>query len=145
MRFKTWIEGYEAGEGQTPTPASDEVIKTGLQPQVGTEKIAQDAEDLDQLQALDSHIQRFTLSIRPELRDDSEAGKLVNSLVDDLNTKWKQFKDKKKDESPDNKDKGLGSADDSDFRKEMESQPNAVPPQPQDVAQGPGPGIFGGQ
>jgi hypothetical protein len=138
--FLRWAEEYEAAMGQSPATASDEVMRTNLQPQVGTEKIAKNSADLDSLLAIDGQIQQFDASIQSALRDDSESAQQFKNLWDDLSTKWKEFKEKKKSNT-DNSDYGLGSnGGDEGYRQAMYDHPNSIPPQGQATA---GPGMMG--
>lgn len=150
--FYKWVEDQQnqsdqpnpdenqAGMGQADTSASDEVKRTNLQPQIGTDKIAKNSADIDSLMAIDSKIQHFDSDIKDVLRDDSESAHQLKGLWSDLRSRWKEFK-QKKENSVDNGDYGLGSeGGDSGYRKQMYDHPNATPPQDEVP---PGPGTLG--
>jgi hypothetical protein len=138
--FLKWIEDYQADMGQSSTSASDEVLRTNLQPQLGTEKIAKNSADLDSLLAIDGKLQQFDTDVKSALKDDSESAQTFNQLWRDFRSKWKEFKEKKQS-STDNSDYGLGSnGGDQGYKQMMQDHPNAVPPQDE---MPPGPGMMG--
>lgn len=62
MRFKTWLENdiLDITKAQTQAPASAEVIKTGLQPQVDAKEIqTKQKGDHDKMMAIDGHVKRM--------------------------------------------------------------------------------------
>lgn len=62
MRFKIWLENedMDIDSAQTSSPASAEVIKTGLQPQVDAKEIhTKQKDEHDKLMAIDGHMQRI--------------------------------------------------------------------------------------
>lgn len=138
-RFRRWMEEYEANLGQSDTAASDEVKRTNMQPQVGTERVAQKANDLDTIQAIDAQLKHFTASIRSALEGDSDATKFFKNLMKDMEQKWMQYKEK--NQGPEDEDYGLGSTGgDRKYLAQMQQHPNMVPPE--DEAPN-GPGTFG--
>jgi hypothetical protein len=138
--FMKWVEEYEAQMGQNPTPASAEVQRSRLQPQVGTENIAKNAQDIDALLAIDSKVQHFDADIKNALKDDSESVQQFKTLWGDLSSKWKEFKAKKESQA-NHTDYGLGSnGGDPNYVQSMGEHPNMTPPQDQIQ---PGPGTFG--
>jgi hypothetical protein len=150
MNFKIWIE--EAGLGsnatipdiQPPThspinrgsdtPASDEVKRTGLQPQVDA-KSANGDDNQDELLAIDAKIEDMEKEI-PE--SDSPKVNQFKSLWDEFKAQWDQIK--MTEEPPDPTDQGFGDMEDPEYDQMMQSHPNMVP----GADQGPhGPGVFG--
>lgn len=113
------------------TPASDEVKRTGLQPQVGAEEIhTKQKEENDEVAAVDAGIEKFDRQINGGGRRVGEFRRRWQELKDE----WQRIKLK------DDGEGGLGDSDDSDYRKAMLQHPNMVPAAPQLPA---GPGTFG--
>lgn len=88
MKFKQWVEN------EINTPASAEVIRSGLQPQVDAEEIhTSQKDDLDKIMAIDSHLQRVKESIRgmstksPKLRE-------LKDFVVKMLAEWETFKNR---------------------------------------------------
>ena len=87
MRFKFWVENDQA-------PASAEVIRSGLQPQVDSQEIkTQQKDDSDKIMAIDSHLQRIA-AILPSLKT-NESGKMekVAQFIRETMRTWNQIKD----------------------------------------------------
>lgn len=143
MRFKTWMEN-EAGLGAempttlgsvtspnrgSDTPASSEVKRTGLQPQVGAEEISTKQKDeQDKIQAIDAEIQRLDKDIPRPGKEESNKLYKFKSLWDKFKEKWEELKtsDDNDEESP----TGSGLADtmgDTNFVNTMQQHPNMVP------------------
>lgn len=145
MNFKIWIEN-EASLGaaspemappavnnDTSTPASDEVRRTGLQPQVDAEDPK--ADDPDAVLAIDSKLEDLEKDI-PE--DGGEKIHNFKKLWDKFKEKWDRIK--MNDTLPDPSRQGFGDAKNPGYEQMMRSHPNMAPAQDQ----GPhGPGIFG--
>ena len=154
MGFRTWIEEQEASMGsgspemmpQPPminkgsdTPASDEVKRTGLQPQVDQPN-NKSSKEQDALLAIDSEIEHMDTN----LPDEEEGTPKVNNfkkLWDELKQKWEKVKMDSPDEPAQDED-GLGHAKDDKFTKKMQQFPNMMPASPESQSQG-GPGVFG--
>lgn len=144
MEFRTWFE-TEMGLGTLPfsvnrgtaTPASDEVKRTGLQPQVDAQEIrTKEKDEQDKILAIDDMIKNFDKDI-PE-GDDGEKVNKFKALWDKLKEKWE---DAKSDEeaAKDDLSGGLGSrTGDQSYIKQMQQQPNALLTGPGQLPQGPG-------
>ena len=148
MKFKNWIEQEASLNGRFPeigplpankgseTPASDEVKRTTLQPQVDAQE-PKSAES-DQVLAIDSEIEHMDSGL-PD-GDDADTPK-----TNQFKTLWKKFRDeweqiKMSDDVASERD-GLGTAQDYEYTNMMRQHPNMVPV---GTDQGPhGPGIFG--
>lgn len=151
MNFKIWIEN-EAGLGSNATipeiqppghspvnkgsdaPASDEVKRTGLQPQVDA-KSANGDDNQDEILAIDAKIEDMDLEI-----PDSEGSKInqFRSLWDEFKAHWDQIK--MTDEPQDPSEQGFGDMEEPEYDQTMRQHPNMVP----GADQGPnGPGTFG--
>lgn len=86
MRFKIWLEN----EGSTP--ASAEVIRTGLQPQVDAEEIhTSQKDDIDKLMAIDSHMERIKASLRG-INTASDKSKALKDFAKKMTSEWENFK-----------------------------------------------------
>ena len=147
MNFKIWIEdegslGAAAPEMAPPmvnkgsnTPASDEVKRTGLQPQVDAQSDMGSGED-DAILAIDSEIEHMDSNIR------NQEGQTVNQfkmMWDQLKQQWDQIKMSQEapQQSPPD---GFGNAEEPEYSQMMRQHPNMTP----GTDQGPhGPGIFG--
>lgn len=151
MKFRTWVEEGSLGSG-TPemlppqfvnkgsdTPASDEVKRTGLQPQVDAPNSKADKEK-DAVSAVDSEIAHFDNGI-PEEDDDTPKINQFKQLWDQLKEKWEQIKMSEKQPEED-QETGLGNAKNDKFTQTMRQFPNMMPMSPQSQDQG-GPGTFG--
>ncbi len=124
------------------TPASDEVKRTGLQPQVDAQEIhTKQKDEQDKILAIDAGIEHLDKEV-PE--GDVEEMPKINQFK----TLWKQFKEKwdelkmSQDTSTDpDGDGGLGDTHgDANYVNAMRQHPNAVPSLPNYPA---GPGTFG--
>lgn len=150
MNFKIWIEEDEGSLGASSpemappmvnkdanAPASDEVKRTGLQPQVDAQSDMGNGED-DSILSIDSEIEHMDNNIK------SSDGEVVNQfkqMWDQLKQQWEKIKMSK--ESPQDTltpSDGFGDAADPKYSQTMQQHPNMVPA----AGQGPhGPGIFG--
>lgn len=147
MNFKTWIEDQEMSlGGMSPelmvnrgsnTPASDEVKRTNMQPQVDA-KEPKLAQDTDRVSAIDAGIEHLEKLVPQE-----GGGSKVNDfrkMWDELKKKWDSVK---MDKGPDQDTEGLGSATgDPQYLKAMSQHPNMVPTDNHQLG---GPGTFGAQ
>ena len=152
MNFKIWIKN-EASLGATanipdiqpPTHspvnqggdavASDEVKRTGLQPQVDA-KTANGDDNQDDLLAIDAKIEDMETEL-PET--DSPKLNQFRSLWDEFKAKWDEIK--MTDEPKDPSEQGFGDMEDPEYDQTMRDHPNMVPVSSD---QGPhGTGIFG--
>lgn len=134
MRFRTWIESEASLNSGFPevypnvnrgaaTVASDEVLRTGLQPQVDSQEIhTKQKDEQDKIQAIDATIQRADVEF-PQGSSDSQKVSEFKKLWDSLKEKWHNLKVQK--ESPAELDtNGLGSARDDEFTQMMQRNPN---------------------
>lgn len=149
MNFKTWIEDEASLGAMSPemappavnrgtnTPASDEVKRTGLQPQVDAQE-PDTADNPDDLLAIDDALADVELKIPDGGEDGDTKVNKFQKLWQKLKDKWDQIKMDGEDELP--SEKGFGDMDDPQYDDMMRSHPNMVP----GADQGPhGPGIFG--
>lgn len=67
MRFRQWLENEELETKASAMPASAEVIRTGLQPQINSQEIKTKPKDhFDRVQAIDSHMERIRHAMKGE-------------------------------------------------------------------------------
>jgi len=135
--FIQWVEN--SLDQQADSPASAEVIRTGLQPQVDVEDSIKSKEDHDQIMALDSHIQRMKeVARRSRLRGGQ--GKKIQSLIQQFADVWDEIINSNPDESDAD---GLGnenpSQDQLNYMKD--NQPLPEPPRSGDAIPGGKPAI----
>jgi branched-subunit amino acid aminotransferase/4-amino-4-deoxychorismate lyase len=83
--FITWIENDLKPE--IDSPASSEVIRTGLQPQVDAENSMRERDSHEEIMALDSHIQRM-IEVARRMKSNNETAKFVQSLVQQFAKNW---------------------------------------------------------
>jgi len=132
-KFKLWLEEFDSS-----TPASDEVKRTGLQPQVDRDIHAKSGEGADLIGAIDGNIDRINV-ILPEK---DAAPTKVNKFMD----LWQSFKDqwetiKQSDSENGEEDAGLADTEgNKKYLDMMKQNPNMVPQSPNVPA---GPGTFG--
>lgn len=141
MRFVIWME-EEASLGSnipnmlaslpsnrsSSTPASDEVKRTGLQPQVDSQEIhTKEKSEQDKLLAVDASIERFDKEIPHG--SDSESPKLnkFKEIWNNLKEKWNEIK--MSDDEENNSGSGLGDVSDDKYTNVMRQHPNMMPPQ----------------
>jgi hypothetical protein len=92
MRFKNWLENDINTKRMDAFPASAEVIRTGLQPQVGSEDITTDQkEENDRLMALDAQIERLR-HLATQADHPSEKLKKAYELCNRFVDEWDQLK-----------------------------------------------------
>lgn len=101
--FITWIENDLKPE--IDSPASSEVIRTGLQPQVDAENSMREKDSRDEVMALDSHIQRM-IEVARRMKSSNETSKLIKSLVHQFGKKWNEILT---DTTHQSAEEGLGS------------------------------------
>jgi hypothetical protein len=138
MSFRIWLENEIDGKMDGLAPASAEVRKTGLQPQVDAQEIrTKQKDENDKLMAVDGHMQRIQAVI--DGLDVSQSPKLqaLKQFCQDTLDRWSQFKTRK--EPGEEGDMGLGEFNPSQKRVQwmMDNQP--LPEDPRMA----GPGIFG--
>jgi len=86
--FKTWFEDAQMMQQQNSHPASAEVIRSGMQPQVGEDgqfSMNKQKEDHDKIMALDGQVQRIQQiieSFQPITSQGQKAKKLVNQFCE---------------------------------------------------------------
>lgn len=144
MRFNVWME-VEASLGSnmpdmlasmpnrgSNTPASDEVKRTGLQPQVDSQEIhTKEKDEQDKLMAIDAGIERLDKEIPKG--SDSDAPKLnkFKEIWNNLKEKWDEIKisDDEDDQGLDGEG-GLGdNVGNNKYTQTMQQNPNMMPPQ----------------
>jgi hypothetical protein len=153
MRFRTWIESEASLNSIMPeaiptinrgsdTPASDEVKRTGLQPQVGAEEIeTHEKDEQDKILAIDGALKRLEKEIPNGKDDDFPKVNKFKKLWNNLREKWEIIKSSNED--ADDTDEGGGLANtigNEKYVKTMQQFPNMVPIRNQSHS---GPGIFG--
>ena len=140
MQFRTWLEdeaGLNSGFPElgpnvnrgAATVASDEVLKTGLQPQVDSKEIHTDQKDeQDKILAIDGAIKRADSEFPQGKQEGSKKLSRFKQMWDKLKEKWEDLKmqQPENDDQPDTN--GLGSVKgDEKMMAMMQMQPNAVP------------------
>lgn len=153
MKFSVWLEAeasLNAGMPEilpdvnrgTNTPASDEVKRTGLQPQVDSQEIhTNEKDEQDKIQAIDGALKRFDNEIPQGKTDISKLNKF-KKMWDQLKEKWEDIKLGEKEEKVPDPDNGLGTATgNKNYINMMQQHPNMVPVGQENYPHGPG--IFG--
>lgn len=135
MEFRRWLV-ERLGNEADQMPASAEVIRTGLQPQVDAQEIrTRQKDELDLVQAIDSHLQR----IRTIVDDigDVHTRKLLRAkkFCEKVLRRWDGIK--KDEQKPD--DRGLDGFEPDEKRARWMKQNQPLPENPR-IA---GPGTFG--
>ena len=93
MKFKIWIENEIDGRSADMMPASAEVIKTGLQPQIDSKEISTTQKDEhDKMQALDGHFQRIEVIIPTLKSPDSPKLRRIERFCKAVLSKWEEIK-----------------------------------------------------
>jgi hypothetical protein len=140
MKFRKWVENeiptVNRGSG---TPASDEVMRTGLQPQVDSQEIeTKQKKGQDKILAIDAMLKRFESEI-PE-GDDTSKLKRFKRLWEKLQKKWDEIKmEDDQGEGEGSPDGGLASnLGDTNLTNAMRQHPNMVPPNDNQLPTGPG-------
>jgi hypothetical protein len=153
MKFKIWVEEEGASMGsmtpemmppikskESDAPASDQVKRTGLQPQVDAQELStKSKKEQDAILAIDAGIEHMSTNM-PD-GDDTDTPKLnqFKQMWDQLMTAWDELK---MSDAPGHQVDALGDAEDRDYTDMMKDHPNMVPVTGDE--QGPhGPGIFG--
>ena len=149
MKFRSWMETEGSlGSMNLPTlpdpnrgsdtPASDEVKRTGLQPQVDSDDIETKPKDeQDKVQAIDGALQRCDKEI-PQGKSDSKKVNKFNKLWKKLKTKWEDLKmQTPPDNNPDQPGLGTETGDQKQI-KTMQQFPNMIPVGPDKFPSGPG-------
>ena len=147
MSFKTWIEDQEMSMGGmspelmtnrgSEAPASDEVKRTNMQPQVDAQE-PKLAKDVDRVSAIDAGIEHLE-KVLPQETDEGSKSNEFKKLWSQLKEKWDKVKMDNKAPSPE--DIGLGMATgDQKYLQSMQQHPNMVPTNGSQMA---GPGTFG--
>lgn len=125
--FYTWLEN-DGIQRQVEHPASAEVIRTGLQPQVGANYAQSDSPDQDKIMALDAHVERIKEVVR-RMKPTSDLGKVVAHTCVQFCQAWNQLLSRQGVQSDDS-DKGLADRlvgdDELDYMKQ--NQPLPEPP-----------------
>jgi hypothetical protein len=88
MRFRKWLENEELEAKASAMPASAEVIRTGLQPQINSQEIkTKPKEHFDRAQAIDAHVERIRHAVKGEK---GELRKVCDQMVEI----WDSYKNK---------------------------------------------------
>lgn len=146
MKLKKWLEseaslgsampemiGNPYSDRGAETPASDQVKRTGLQPQVDTEG-SKFENNPDKIMALDANIERFDT----EIPEDCPKVNKFKQLWMQLKEKWGKIKTDQEENVGSN---GLGDeTGDQKYINMMQQNPNMTP---QAERMPHGPGIFG--
>ena len=128
MKFSTWLENLDDEQQANQFPASAEVMRTGLQPQVDAQEInTTQKEEHDKLLAIDGHVQRIKSVIDGMQTKGSERLKQIKSFMKDFMNDWEDLKNG--NPAPSQKSgPGLGEIDPSDeeldYRKDNQPLPN---------------------
>ena len=133
MRFRSWlVEDFD------PTPASAEVKRTNLQPQVDAQEIDTPAKrDDDKTLAIDASIQRLDMEIPDGDSKDPKINKF-KELWNHLKEKWQELKTMPPEEGD---AEALGNnMGDKKYLAQMMQHKNMVPASPEMPS---GPGTFG--
>lgn len=154
MNFKIWVENEASMGSGTPemmppmankggdTPASDEVKRTSLQPQVDSQEIdTKSKREQDRILAIDSDIEHMDMNLPGG--DDADTPKInkFKAMWDELKSQWDTIK--MSDEVEGQDEGGLGDEEDEEYSDMMRQHPNMAHAP---GTQGPhGPGIFGQQ
>lgn len=144
MNFKTWIENETLGTMSpemmtnrgSDTPASDEVKRTNLQPQVDSQEPTEG--NGDEVSAIDAAIEHLEKDLPP----DSESDKIndFKKLWTKMKEKWDRIKMQQPEPS---ESEGLGnSTGDEHYLNNMKQHPNMIPAGNFQIH---GPGTFGQQ
>ena len=127
------------GLKHSPTPASDEVKRTNLQPQVDA-KAADTKAGLenDRIGAIDADMERLDSSL-PEENSDTPRVNQFKVLWRNLKAQWEKIKTADVDDMAGDKQNPLGNdAGDPNYLKNMQQYPNMAPITPQQPGEGPG-------
>jgi hypothetical protein len=88
MRFRQWLESEELEAKASAMPASAEVIRTGLQPQINSQEIeTKQKNHFDRSQAVDAHLERIRHAMK------GEKGEL-KKVCDRMLELWDSYKNK---------------------------------------------------
>ena len=147
MSFRTWIEDQEMSlGGMSPelmsnrgsdTPASDEVKRTNMQPQVDAQE-PKLAKDVDRVSAIDAAIEHLD-KVVPQESDAGSRTRAFKNMWSQFKRKWDKVKMNK--ETPPPEETGLGQATgDQKYLKAMQQHPNMIPTNGYQIN---GPGTFG--
>lgn len=133
--FVTWVEN--SMDQQLAAPASGEVIRTGIQPQVGMEDIASKKDDIDQdeIMGLDSHVRRLSELVR-RMKSKGDKGQRLQDLTDDFIKRWEKIA--MGDLGDSGEEDGLGDAEASEDQLNYmkDNQPLPEPPRSGDAIPG---------
>lgn len=153
MNFKLWIEDEASLNGITPeirpqpeidtdnndTPASNGVIRSGLQPQVdGQKSEPKSMVDQDKVGAIDADLERLRATYANSGVNNGSRINKFRQMLDSLINQWNSVK--MSDSRPENSEDvtGLGQTmGDQQYLKMMQQHKNATPVTPE-VPNGPG-------
>jgi hypothetical protein len=135
MRFRIWLEDEMTTNAMTAAPASSEVIKTGLQPQVDAKEIkTKQKEEHDLLLAIDGHIQRIKSAIDGISKDKGDKAMKVKKYCQKFIDGWEDVKSGS-DEQQDIEGFGGPNPNQVQFMKQNQPLP--------EMPRASGPGTFG--
>jgi hypothetical protein len=151
MQFRTWLESEASLNAGMPeafpvnrgsnTPASDEVKRTGLQPQVDSQEIhTKEKDEQDKLQAIDGAIKRCDSEIpNGDLENHPKVNKF-RKIWNKLKEKWDELRSQV-EEAPESGTTLATTVGNTDYVKMMQQHPNATVTGDSNYPHGPG--IFG--
>jgi len=135
MRFRIWLEDEISNQAMTSAPASSEVIKTGLQPQVDAKEIkTKQKDEHDVLLAVDGHVQRIKSATEDIGKDKGEKAMKVKDFCRKFVDGWEKLKSGGEEEQD---VQGFGGPNPQQMQFMKQNQP--LPEMPRAS----GPGTFG--
>lgn len=131
------------GLKHSPTPASSEVQRTNLQPQVDAKATDTKAGlENDRINAIDADMERFDASL-PEENSDTPRVNQFRVLWKQMKDQWDRIKISDTDNGGENENSPLGNdMGNPNYIKQMQQNPNMVPASAQHQ-HGAGPGTMG--
>lgn len=137
MNFKTWLEADAGNSGfpqsfpinrGTSTPASGEVQRTGLQPQVDSHEIHTDEKDeQDKILAIDGAIKRADSEMPQGKQDGSQKLTRFKNAWEKFKAKWEDLKLSEDEPDDEVETDGLASMKgDENMVQMMQQNPNAL-------------------
>lgn len=126
-----------SNQAMTASPASSEVIKTGLQPQVDAKEIkTKQKEEHDLFLAIDGHIQRIKTVVDGISKDKGDKAMKAKKLCEKFLDSWEQLKFGQDDQQDVG---GLGGTSPDPNQVNFMKQNQPLPEMPRQA----GPGTFG--
>jgi len=127
------------GLKHSPAPASDEVKRTNLQPQVDAKPADTKAGlENDRIGAIDADLERLDASL-PEENSDTPRVNQFRQLWKQMKDQWDQIKTSDTDEGGNDPNSPLGNdMGNPQYLKTMQQNPNMAPSSDQQLGAGPG-------